>query len=480
MRKQRCIAGILAIGLLPGILAGCSGKKTALDPDNPVRITVWHYYTGAQLEAFGSLVEEFNRTKGKELGIVVEESSEGGVSDLETNVLAAINKEPGAQEVPNIFACYTDTAYMIHEMTGLVDLSAYLSEEERAEYVDSYIEEGAFQDDQEIMIFPVAKATEIYFLNKTDWDKFAQATGAELAQLSTMEGLVETAEDYYEWTDSLTPEPDDGKAFFGRDSIANYMITGVRQLGTEFFVKDESGKTTLNFPEETVRKLWDYYYVPYINGYFVSEGRFCSDDVKTGTIISFVESSAGATFFPKEVILEDDSSYPIETMALAAPQFEGGEQYAIQQGAGMAVTKGSEAEMEASAEFLKWFTDTQQNVRFAVASGYLPVKKEANKMTEIQKTEELDETVEDVMKVAIDTLTQNHLVYSAAFENAADARKILEYRMSDKAAEDRALIEEEIASGTSRQEAVEKYDTDENFQKWYEAVKKELEALIPS
>ena len=41
-----------------------------------------------------------------------------------------------------------------------------------------------------------------------------------------MEGLVKTAQRYYEWTDSLTEAPNDGKAFYGRDAMANYVLIG--------------------------------------------------------------------------------------------------------------------------------------------------------------------------------------------------------------------------------------------------------------
>ena len=51
-------------------------------------------------------------------------------------------------------------------------------------------------------------------LNQTDWNKFADATGADVDSLSTFEGLTKTAEEYYKWTDSLTPEVEDGKALF--------------------------------------------------------------------------------------------------------------------------------------------------------------------------------------------------------------------------------------------------------------------------
>ena len=114
-------------------------------------------------------------------------------------------------------------------------------------------------------IFPVAKSTELMFLNETDWEKFAQATGAAYDDLSTVEGLVATAGAYYDWTDAQTPEPDDGKALFGRDAMANYMLVGARQLGDTLF-EVQDGKMTLNFDKDVARKLWDNYYVPSSRG----------------------------------------------------------------------------------------------------------------------------------------------------------------------------------------------------------------------
>ena len=68
-------------------------------------------------------------------------------------------------------------------------------------------------------------------MNKTDWDKFAEETGATLDDLSTVEGIAKVAEQYYDWTDAQTPDvPDDGKAFYGRDSMSNYFLIGMKQM----------------------------------------------------------------------------------------------------------------------------------------------------------------------------------------------------------------------------------------------------------
>lgn len=483
MKKWKSV--IAAAMIMTLLAAGCGNgtdknkeTETLLDPEKPVTITVWNYYTGAQQAAFDGLVEEFNQGKGKELGIAVKASNEGGITDLEENVLAAAEKKVGAKEVPNIFAAYTDTAYNVDKMGIVADLSDYFTEEEKEEYIDSYITEGSFPDKGSLKILPVAKATEVFMLNKTDWDKFEAATGTGLSELSTIEGLTETAKKYYEWTDSLTEEPNDGKAFFGRDAMANYMIIGAMQLGTQIIEGDGSGAVKIQFPEDVARKLWDNYYVPYINGYFNAAGRFRSDDIKTGNIISFVGSSSGATFFPDKVILNDEESYSIETEILTAPQFEGSENYAVQQGAGMVVTKGTDAEIEASVEFLKWFTDTKQNTYFSAASGYLPVKKAANDAEAMQKEAGGSEVVSKVIKISIDTVNDNTLYTTPAYENGTTARNVLEYSMSDKAVEDREAVEADIAAGTSREEAVAKYDTDENFKAWYQNTKEKLEQTV--
>ena len=70
---------------------------------------------------------------------------------------------------------------------------------------------GDFSGDGNIKIFPVAKSTELLFLNDTDWRAFSDATGASYEDLSTIEGLVSTAETYYNWTDEQTPEKNDGR-----------------------------------------------------------------------------------------------------------------------------------------------------------------------------------------------------------------------------------------------------------------------------
>ncbi|MDE7007744.1 MAG: lipoprotein, partial [Lachnospiraceae bacterium] len=287
-----CLAAVLAFGV-----SGC-GNKSPLDPDNPVSLTVWHYYNGSQQAAFDSLVEEFNEGAGRKMGIYVQGYSQGSVSDLETAVRDAIEEKVGADKMPDIFSSYADTAYEVEQAGALANLSDYLGKEELEKYVDSYIEEGRIAADGTLRIFPTAKSTEIMMINKTDWEPFAAETGASLDDLKTIEGVVKTAQVYYEWTDAQTPDvPGDGKAFYGRDALANYFIIGMQQLGVEIFQVD-NGEVALNVPKEEIRRLWENYYVPMVKGYFGAYGSFRSDDVKTGDLLAYTGSTSSAMYFP--------------------------------------------------------------------------------------------------------------------------------------------------------------------------------------
>lgn len=476
MKNRRLTAAMLMMAMAAGV-AGCGSqsesgsKKVKLDPNNPVSLTVWHYYNGTQQATFDQLLEEFNSTVGQKEGIYIEGFSYGSVSDLEQAVTSSLNEEVGAEDLPDLFSSYADTAYAVQKEGKLADLTQYFTQDELADYVDSYVQEGYFNDDGALYLLPVAKSTEIMMVNKTDWEPFAEETGATEADLATMEGVVKVAEKYYEWTDAKTPDvPDDGKAFYGRDSMANYFVIGMKQMGTDLFsVKD--GKGTAQPDKDKVKRLWENYYVPYVKGYFGAYGKFRSDDIKTGDILAYTGSTSSTFYFPDSVETED-TSYPIEYMVENAPIFEGGENYKVQQGAGMAVTKSDEQHEYAACEFLKWFTQKDQNLRFVCESGYLPVRKEANSMEALDQVIadnqiDMNPKAYDCLKNALDNFDTTKFYTTKSFENGYSARKILEYNLSDQAKADREAIDEAVANGSSRDEAVAPYVSDEAFENWY-------------
>ena len=229
---------------------------------------------------------------------------------------------------------------------------------------------------------------------------------------------------------------------------------------------------TIQADKEKVRRLWDNYYVPYVNGYFASFGKFRSDDVKTGDILAYTGSTASSMYFPDQVVT-DDGNRDIDCIVMQPPVLEGGEHMNVQQGAGMAVTKSDEQHEYAACEFMKWFTRKENNLRFVCESAYLPVRKDANSV------EALDEVIKDNDLKVNDKAYQclNNVLSSydltrfytpKCFENGYATRKILDYDLSDKAAEDKEKVDEMVAGGMSRAEAAARFTTDEAFEQWYE------------
>lgn len=475
--KKNSILPLLLAGTLA--LAACSRTET---PDSrPVHITMWHYYNGAQKDQFDKLVQEFNDTVGVEQKIIVETISKGSVNELQDAVYNSVDGKTGSDTPPDLCSSYADTAYDLYKRDLIVDYRPFLTDEEYDSYVSSYLEEGNFGSDASMMIFPVAKSTEILTLNMTAWEPFASETGASLENLSTWEGLAETAKAYYEWTDAKTETPNDGQAFFGRDSFANYMLIGSHQLGHTIYESD-NGTMKINADKETMRRLWDNYYVPYIYGYFLHEGQFSSDDLKTGRVIAYVGSTSGAAYTPEQVTYDDGTIEDVTCSILPLPKFKGTQDCAVQQGAGVVMFRSDEKTETAAVTFLKWLTEDSQNIRLSSASGYLPVKKSASDITQIEayfqeQGEKLNLKLTSMLDTAIPQVNAYELYTSKPFDGANDARKVISRTMPNLAVQNRAQVQALLAEGTSLENAAAPYNTDETFERWYEDTESQLKNL---
>ena len=190
-----------------------------------------------------------------------------------------------------------------------------------------------------------------------------------------------------------------------------------------------------------------------------------------GNILAYVGSSSSATYFPSRVMLSDTESHSIALKVLPAPHFADGEKFAVQQGAGMAVAKTTDAEEAASVVFLKWLTQPENNIAFAVGSGYLPVTHAANEMDAIRSSGLiLTGNMENILTQAVDTVNSSEMYTPRAFEGGTKARDTLTYSMSDLAEADRAIVVARIAAGESAADAEAEFMTDEYFEAWYQSL----------
>ena len=370
---------ILTLALLLGCLAGC-GNDSPLDPDHPVTLTMWHNYGGDMQQAMDYLIDQFNSTVGKEEGIVINVTAISSSSELDKSLSMIVNGDPGAPEMPDIFTGYPKMAIQFREKDMLVDLDSYFTEEELSAYVEAFVEEGRLSDGG-LYVFPIAKSTEVLYVNKTLFDRFAAETGASGELLATFEGIAELSQLYYDWSG--------GKQFYAADSWFNFAEVGMAQLGDSIFEGE-----ALSLDGDTFAHIFETVYTPAVEGGFAIYDGYSSDLSKTGDLVCSTGSSAGILFYGDTITYPDGTVENVEYSILPYPVFEGGEKTALQRGGGLMVAKSDEKKEYAAAVFIKWLTAAEQNMNFVASTGYLPVTKQAFE-------EELDDYVTAVEDIRI-------------------------------------------------------------------------------
>lgn len=392
------------------LLAGCKNNDR-LNAKNPVTINLWHNYGGLMNETMDSLIDEFNDTEGKEKGIIVNVTTLSGSATILEKLKMAVNDEPGAQELPDITTLYPNTALMLAEKGLLADLESQFSNEELSLFINEFVEEGRLPDGK-LYVLPTAKSTEVMFVNTTIFNKFIKETNASYESLNTFNGIMETAEKYYKWTDEKTPDiKNDGKTFITYDSLFNMAQTIYKQLGEDFIVNDR-----LNLSSSAFGNVWNYYFEPAVKGYAAIYDGYGSDLMKTGNVVASIGSTAGVLFYSPDVIYDDNIKEPAEYLILPYPVIEGAKKTAIQRGGGMCIISSNETKEYAAGIFLKWFTSPEQNLKFVSSTGYIPVTKDAFNMTLSEKTV-TDENVRKLLETAKEMSEKYTFFYTPIVEN---------------------------------------------------------------
>jgi multiple sugar transport system substrate-binding protein len=323
-----------------------------------------------------SLIDEFNVTTGREQGIIISVEAITSSAELQASLNMIVNGDPGAPRMPDITTGYPAIAILFKNRDMLVNFDDYFTRDEIAKYVPAFVNEGRLGDSG-LYVFPFAKSTEILYLNQTLFNRFAEATGVTMDYLKSFEGIADAAARYYQWSG--------GKQFYNADSWINLAQAGMLQQGTRLFENE-----TLALDNAYYRRIWETCYAPSVTGGFAIFTGFSSDLSRTGDIICSTGSSAGILFYGTTITYPDNTVEQVEYNILPFPVFDGGRKVAIQRGNGLMVAKSDRAREYAAAQFIKWFTDPKQNMRFIAGTGYLPVTGEAfeRHLPEVMETAE--------------------------------------------------------------------------------------------
>ena len=369
--KKRSALCLLALALL-SVMTGCGKEK---DTD-PLTVTLWHVYGGEVDSPLNGLIEQFNSTIGAEQNIRVKVELVSNSGSIHKSVLAAANSDPGAPSLPDMFVSYPKTVLALPDQNMIVDYRDYFSPEELGTFIPAFMEEGQIGGRQ--VILPLAKSTEVLFVNRTLFDRWAATSGATYDDLTTWEGIYALAERY---------AADTGKCFLVNDYHFNYFQVGVESLGENFFQNDG-----VRFGPAFERAWEPYAHAALEGGVWLQDG-YATESLRTGDTIVSVASSASVLYYSDTVTYPDNTSEQVSITSMPYPVFDGGEKLVMQRGVGVCTVKSTPEREKACMTFLKWLTEPERkkacitflkwltsperNVEFVTSLGYMPVTQEA-------------------------------------------------------------------------------------------------------
>ena len=399
---KKILAMLLAVVMVLGMFTACSGdgnsKNGEVDKNNSAieagtalgyvnfevpeggydgsAVEIKFYHTMGQnlRDVLDAYIVEFNKLYPN---ITIISEQVGGYDDVREQIVTEIS----AGNQPNIAYCYPDHVALYNLAGAVVVLDDLigsqiteeradgttemlgLTEEQKADFIAGYYNEGKEFGDDLMYTMPLSKSTEVLYYNA---DFFAQHN------LS-----VPTTWDELEATCAKIKEIDPECIPLGYDSEANWFITMCEQQGSDYtsatgdhylFDNDDNKAFVKRFNEWyqkgylTTQTL----YGAYTSGLFTAlEG--------TRSYMS-IGSSAGATHQRPD---QKDGAYPFQVGIAPIPQLDANNPKAISQGPSLCIfDKENSQEVIASWLFVKFLTtNVEFQAEFGMASGYVPVLK---------------------------------------------------------------------------------------------------------
>ena len=435
---KKIVAMLLVVTTLLGIclLSGCNqaANNEVLKKDFEIpeggydgsEVTITFYHTmGANLrEVLDAFIVEFNKLYPN---ITVVHEQVGGYEDVRDQ----IKTELTVGNQPNIAYCYPDHVALYNVAKAVVTLDDLidskieitredgtketlgLTDEQKADFIEGYYEEGKEFGDGKMYTLPFSKSTEVLYYNKTFFEE------NNLQVPTTWDEMEEVCAKIKEIDPSSIP--------LGYDSESNWFITMCEQMGSDY--TSATGEHYLfnnDTNKEFVKRFREWYQKEYVTtqeiyGAYTS-GLFTATTGQRSYMS--IGSSAGAKH--QRPAANDKGEYPFEVGITTIPQVNPDAPKVISQGPSICILKDENPqEVIASWLFVKFLTtNVNFQAAFADASGYVPVLKSvADHPTYAEKMQKADGYDNIAYLSAKVCMEQAHAYYtSPAFNGSAKAR----------------------------------------------------------
>ena len=372
---KKLVSMLLLLAMLLSLTSFAAAEDAPVYDGSEVTITFYHTMGTNLKDVLDAYIAEFNALYPN---IHIQHTAMGGYDDVRDQIATEIT----VNNQPNIAYCYPDHVAMYNLARVVQTLDAYidsdaivtradgsteimgLTDEQKADFIEGYYNEGLQFGDGKMYTLPLSKSTEVLYYNKTFFEEH------DLAVPTTWEEMEQVCEQIIEIDPMSIP--------LGYDSEANWFITMTEQYQSPY--TSATGEHFL-FDNDTNKEFIKLFREWYQEGYLTTQrlyGAYTSGlFTSTGTIKSYMSigSSAGATH--QRPTAGADGSSPCEVGIATIPQVDASNPKVISQGPSLCIfKKANPQEVAASWLFAKFLTTSVEfQAEFSMVSGYVPVIK---------------------------------------------------------------------------------------------------------
>ena len=351
------------------ILSACGSTGPQLGKEN-VTVVFWHTQTGTNLAVIQDMVNQFNTTVGVQKKITVKEEYQGNYTQLYQKNLAAIQ----ANTPPDMAVAYESYIPDYMKAKAVAELDTYVNALDKKSMDDiftGYIDTNKFaQFNNKMLSFPFTKSVAAMYYN----EDLIKAAGARVPTIDKPWTVAE----FEEACAKITKKDAAGKTTtyaLALTTDASYFDMGLYALGGKPLSADNkaaafntgAGLQWVELIDRLVKS----------GAAYLPQGYDWQNDFAAGKVALTFQSSTGVPFIRD--LMTDKGKKPegFKWGLGLPPQADATKPKTVMFGANIAVFKTTALKQAACWEFIKWFTDTTQTVKWSVASSYMPIRKSA-------------------------------------------------------------------------------------------------------
>jgi len=364
--------GLFILGAILALLVAgpaLAQDYESVDPSGQT-ITFWHQHTRERETALQEIIDTFNTTN--EYGITVVAEYQGGYGDIFQKMLALL----GTSDTPNLVVAYQNQAATYQLVDGMIDMRPLvdsatwgLSAEDKADFFPGFYSSDIFPSfgNARLAIAP-NRSMEVLYYN-AEWLSELRAAG-----LIDFDGPPATPDQFAQAACAATSAPFSkatatGAIGYELSTDASRFASWTFAFGGDVFDYDNN-RYTYDSPAAVEAMTFLQGLFDEGCATFVTEAYGDQTNFGAGRTLFTVGSSSGLPFYQSAVEAGANFEWSVAAIPHTTP-----EPVMNIYGASVGIPSGHSAEADLAAWlFLKYYTGTEAQAKWAVASQYFPVR----------------------------------------------------------------------------------------------------------